>query len=288
MFMKNKSLSTDLSTSIPQTRSVFVIFVHFGKSETTHAAIQALLKGSVLPTSIVVVDHAEIALRPISSVTIIRPNQNTGYMGGLEVGIATLKKLGATNNDVCILLNNDAFLSVGSLRAVISWWELHGGPLVLAGATAGYVSLFSGRAIIASGTKRRAKWMVPYIHGSSIVAEFGLFSSLRLPTELFLYWEDVALSMEVQGRGGRLAVIRNFHVIHNDAEGSISLSKLFYLVRNGAYVLERYTSLPWRVYWYGMNTFRMGYHFQRRGIRHATIVRALRNARASRLGKAEL
>jgi GT2 family glycosyltransferase len=288
MFIKNKTLSTDLSTSIPQRRSVFAIFVHFGLSDTTNAAIESLLEGSVRPHHIIVVDHAETAFHTTLPATVIRPDSNAGYMGGLQTGISRALLLGASEKDLCILLNNDVLIAKNGLEVVLNWWKVYGGALVLAGSMGGRVSLLSGKAVVTSVRKMGSRWNVPYVHGSSIIGEFGLFTSFELPLPFFLYWEDVALSMMVLQRGGRLAAIPGFHTSHNDAEGPVSLGKLFYLVRNGAYVLERYTSLPWRVYWYGMNTFRRAYHIQLDGIKHVTVARALRDARASRLGKVEV
>lgn len=288
MFTTNKTLSTDLSTSIPHRRSIFVIFVHFGSSEATNTAVRSLLKGTVRPDSVIVVDNGDVTFKPSVPVTVVRPGRNTGYMGGLQEGIAEAIKLGAKERDLCVLVNNDTLFEESSLQEVLRWWELHGSPIVLAGSSGGYVSLSSGKAIVGPKRTDTRERDIPYVHGSSMVGEFSLFSKHKLPVSFFLYWEDVAFSMKVMRDGGLLAVIPGFRVGHDDTEGPVSLSKLFYLVRNGAYVLETYTSMPWRVYWYGRNIVRMAYHFQLGGIRHATIARALRDALLGRLGKAEL
>lgn len=287
MFTANKTLSTDLSTSIPQRRSIFVIFVHFGSSEATNRAVRSLLKGTVRPDGVIVVDN-DGAFASAVPVTVVRPGSNAGYAGGLREGISEALRLGAKEYDLCVLVNNDTVFEEDSLQGVLRWWDLHGSPMVLAGSAGGYVSLSSGRAIVSPKRRNTGKWDLPYVHGSSMVGEFSLFLKHKLPVSFFMYWEDVAFSMEIMKQGGLLAVISGFRVGHDDSEGPVSLSKLFYLVRNGAYVLQTYTSIPWRAYWYGRNILRMMYHFQLGGLRHTTIARALRDALIGRLGRADL
>ncbi len=288
MFTKNQTLSTDLSTAIPQERSVFAIFVHFGLSETTNAAVSSIIGGSIRPDHIIVVDHAETVFRSTLPLVVIRPEDNTGYAGGLRAGMHQARVLGAKEHDLCILLNNDVVLSGTSLKTILAWWQVHGRSNVVAGAMGGYVSLLSGRAKIALKRKEATSWSVPYVHGSCVIGELGFLSSLEIPTHFFLYWEDVALSMIAQKRGGLLAAIPTLQLSHNDALSPVSLSKLFYLVRNGAYVLEHYASLPWRVYWYTVNTIRMAYHSLMSGIQHELVARALYDARSGRLGKVDI
>ncbi|MEK7500329.1 MAG: hypothetical protein AAB649_07065 [Patescibacteria group bacterium] len=289
MFTKSTSLSTDLSTSIPQERSIFAIFVHYGPQEITDAAVASLLEGTLCPEYIIVIDHTETVIparEPESrKATWVRPGVNTGYAGGLQYGIAEAARLGAKKTDICLLLNNDLKLKKDSLQQIVAWWTVNGGPKVLAGAAGGYVSLFSGRAHIVGKMPRKTFWNTPYVHGSCMVGQFGLLSSTQFPTSFFMYWEDVAISMQVQKHGGHLNVIPGLQNIHNDTKGPISPAKLFYMVRNGAYVVERYVSLPWRMYWYAVNTIRMLYHAISR---HRIIARALVAARRGRLGRVNL
>ncbi|MDA1168776.1 MAG: hypothetical protein O3A36_00365 [bacterium] len=289
MFTKNKILSTDLSTSIPQRRSIFAIFVHYGASEITNTATASLKTGTASPDYIIIVDHADIVMPGRNdNAIIIRPKINTGYAGGLQSGIAEAVRLGAKETDLCILLNNDITFTRDSLQRIATWWEKHGGPQVLAGAAGGYVSLFSGRAHITNQIKTANSWQVTYIHGSCMIAEFGLYSSVSFPASFFMYWEDVAISMMVVRRGGKLMAIPGLQNIHDDTDGVTSSSKLYYMVRNGAYVLEHYLSLSWRLYWYALNTIRMAYHAVHSTNQHKIVARALRDARRGRLGRVNL
>lgn len=290
MFTNTESLSTVLSTGIPQKRSIYAIFVHFGSPEVTQKAIASLFAGTMRPSYIIVVDHAEtLFVCKGDDVVIIRPEINTGYFGGLQVGIAHAVDSGAKKTDLCLLLNNDIVFEPHSLQTISHWWDVCGSSQVLAGASLGSVSLLSGRARIFSTKEVVKTWgVIPYIHGSCIIGEFGLLTSLEIPVSLFMYWEDVLLSILVRQKSGVLRVIPSLEAIHNDRPSSISLSKLFYLVRNGAYVLETYSPSLWRVYWYIINTIRMAYHACMDGNKHRIIVRALRDARHKKLGKAKL
>lgn len=288
MFMKNMTLSTDLSTSIPQTRSIFVIFVHFGSNEAIERAIASLRAGSIQPNQVIVVDHADVPLTTLDPSSIVYREPNTGYAAGLEAGIAQAGLLGAKLSDLCLLVNNDVVFKKNSLQDILEWWNVNGDAKVLAGASSGYVSLFSGKAHITSSSSGSYHAAIRYIHGSCMVAQYGLLSSVRLPSELFLYWEDVVWSMNLQKQGVVLRVFPSSPVSHNDTDTEVSDKKLYYLVRNGAYVLERYTSPVWRVYWYGMNTLRMMYHFISPRARHAHVLRALIDARRGNLGQLHL
>ena len=275
MFMNNVILSTDLSTGIPQRRSIFAIFVHFGPQKVTDVAIASLQAGTLSPDHIIVVDHTF-------------SGSNTGYAAGLVEGLKQAALLGAKETDLCLLLNNDITFDQQYLQYISTWWEKNGGPKVLAGVAGGYVSLFSGRAHISPHIKKATPWHILYIHGSCIVGEFGLLSSGIFPTSFFMYWEDVAVSMFVQKIPCTLAVIPGIHGIHDDKLNQVSDAKLFYMVRNGAYVLERYTGPMWKIYWYGINTLRRTFHQSIRNSRHAIIARALAHARSQKLGKADI
>lgn len=290
MFTDNKILSTVLSTSIPQERSIFAILVHFGPAEVTQVAIHSLLAGTMRPDHIIVVDHAKKTfLYTDTRVVVIRPKRNTGYFGGLQVGFAHALASGARESDLCLLLNNDLVFMQDSLETISQWWDTHGSSRVLAGASLGLVSLVTGRANISSGEDFSTTWRtIPYIHGSCMVGEFTLLTSLQFPVSLFMYWEDVLLSIMIQKKSGVIRCIPGLHAIHNDRSSLVPPSKLFYLVRNGAYVLETHTPAFWRVYWYAINTMRMAYHGCMDGIKHRVIVRSLYDARSKKLGRSTL
>ncbi len=275
MFTDKGGLSTELSTNIPQTPSIFAIIVHFGDKAITNRAVASLQSGTRVPNHSIVVDHGDMADSPL----------NKGYTAGLAEGIRRAAKLGATGHDLVLLMNNDATAEYDGIQRVAQWWTQYGGPSVLAGTTWGSVSLITGRAYILGKEYVNNFFHIPYVHGSCMVLEYSLASNIVFPEEFFMYWEDVALSMRTQKRGVQLAHIPFPVVSHNDEKSPVSIQKLYYLVRNGAYVLERETSYVWRLYWHVMNTIRQTYHRHQDSQSHQIITKALRDARAGRLGK---
>ncbi len=249
-------------------------------------ALLSLAKGSRRPDHIIVIDHADSPYTlPNVSGTLVRPEENTGYVGGMMRGLKEAKRLGASPQDLCFVLNNDASVAKNSIQTLFSWWDMHGNAKTLAGAVWGAVSLWSGRASLMRGALRTRSGALPYIHGSCLVAEFQLFGSLPLPQDLFLYWEDVAMSMAVIQDAGTLAVVPGLRLRHNDKKGPLSDTKLYYLVRNGAYVLQRHPRRFWRVYWRIANMLREVCHALVPGRIHKVAARALRDARVGQLGK---
>lgn len=255
MFTIKGGLSTDLSTIIPQRRSIIVIIVHFGSKKDTEKLVELLKGGTRPPDTIVVVDN-----------TI----DNVGYIAGLRAGVLTSRKEGYRPNDVLILLNNDLQVEPGFVSEVERWWSARGSDAMLAGPTIGRLSLFSGRTNI-QGTKKRRLAQRRYVHGSCIVVERAFFDEISRLEDFFMYWEDVSMSFKAIAIGGSLEEIPITSIHHDDLIGALSDEKLYYLVRNGAYVLERAT-FPWSIYWMIMNPIRYAYH---RLLKHAVISQAL-------------
>lgn len=278
MFTDGGSLSTELSTNIPQRPSIFAVIVHFGDQGTTDRAVASLRAGSHTIDHIIVINHGETPDSPL----------NKGYAAGLAEGIRQAAALGAASHDLLLLMNNDVVAERDGIKNLMKWWNGYGESGVLAGTSWGSVSLITGRAHIVGNEYANNFFCIPYIHGAFIALEYGLASSMVFPEELFMYWEDVALSLRAQKQGARLTHIPFPVVRHNDDKSDTSDQKLYYLVRNGAYVLEHETAYTWRLYWYVVNTARQIYHGYQNSRTHQIIARALTDARKGKLGKTTL
>ncbi len=278
MFTESDSLSTELSTNIPQTPSIFAIIVHFGEKHVTDQAVASLQASSCKIDHIIVIDHGDTA----------NSSKNKGYAAGLIEGIKRAAALGATSYDLILLMNNDVVVGHGGIKALARWWSKHGGPDTLAGTSWGSVSLLTGRARITQERYVKNIAHIPYVHGSFMALEYSLASTILFRKDLFLYWEDVALSLHAQKRGVKLIRIPFPIVSHNDEKSHGSNQKLYYLVRNGAYVLEHETAYVWRLYWYVVNMVRSTYHRHQNSEIHRTIYRALVDAHRGELGKISL
>lgn len=275
MFKKKKILSTDLSTVIPHKTQVFLIIVHFGDPQPTTDLINTLLKGANIP-HIVVVDHANLPYHhPSPQIQCIRPKENNGYFAGLQYGIDATNQYRPHDTDLYILCNNDLEMSPTTVEMIVEWWNAQGTTNTLAGPFIGALSLLSGRAHINSQKSIVTK---PYIHGACIIAPYTLVAQLPL-TKLFLYWEDVGLSLLAQSRGVVLRQIPSCDIRHEEeVDAPLSSEKLYYLVRNGAFILERYTGDVWSIYWFVINRMRFVYHSSMHTKKHALIVKALKDS----------
>lgn len=250
-------------------RSLFCGIVHFGDTKITDRAVASIQDGSLKPDHTVVIDHGDIPSSP----------SNTGYAGGLAELVEKASLLGAAEHDLVIILNNDAVMVQDGMRQVREWWGAYGSPTTIAAPSWGAVSLLTGRARITGENKRQSMFSIPYLHGACLVMEYGLAKALPFPIDLFLYWEDVALGLR---HTGTLARIPFPFIEHTDTAGPVSENKIYYLVRNGAYVLEREVAPVWRIYWYVVNTIRYVYHAL---ACHWVVAQALRDARYERLGR---
>lgn len=275
MFTGEGSLSTELSTNIPQMTSIFAIIVHFGDQAVTDSAQSSLMKGIDRADYCIVVDHGTNHQDPL----------NKGYAAGLIEGIRNARLSGAKDHDLLLLLNNDIEIVPNSIDKLRRWWSEYGGPTVIAGASWGSVSLLTGRATITHERYVSSITTIPYLHGSCIALEYGVAAKMMPREDFFMYWEDVEFSIRAALNGVTLTRIPFPLVQHNDNVGRSSSQKLYYLVRNGAYVLEHKAPYVWKLYWHIMNTMRWIYHSIQRSHTHQTIARGLSDARKGKMGK---
>ncbi len=271
MFTKKPTLSTDLSTPIPQTTSIIVVVVHFGSPEHTTRLLDSLVSGMRIPDKIVVVNNdSEPYLYKNKHVTCVKPATNRGYIAGLRYGIHSIDM---KKNALLVLMNNDAKVSSNFLATIESWWHKHGGSSVLSGPRMATISCFTGRAHI---NGNHPLFSLPYIDGACMVVRPSFFDAISNVEGLFMYWEDVLLSIHAKKVGGEIKEIPHLGFTHPDNTEEVTDQKLYYLVRNGAYILER-LAFPWGLYWIIRNKVRQYWHVVCSGRRHKNIAKALRD-----------
>lgn len=245
---------------------VFPIVIHYGSMDVTKKLVAQLKSGTLFPADIIVVDNSA---------------NNAGYAGGVNRGLGMLMPQ-VKPDDIVIALNNDVVVSPKSLQVVQNWWSQNPAP-VLAGIKMGYVNLITGRTSFQKNYKLPTiSYQLPYLHGACLIAPFKIFLALQgLPNQYFMYWEDVVLSQRARQVGLPLKVIPNTGLAHDDTHRTLSDDQLYYLVRNGASFLARYSPRPWRYYWRAINPLRFFYHRLRS---HHPVAQALRDALRSKLG----
>ena len=207
---------------------------------------------------IVLVDNA--SARPVSTtwpdVRIVRSDRNVGFAGGANLGIGVLDDV-----DAVALVNNDAVVAPGWLAPLVD--ALDADPSV---AAANPKMRFFGRNVINNvGTVLRADWYgvdrgfeepddgrfdraqdIDVWSGGAVLLrgdylrECGLFDE-----RLFLYYEDVELSLRGQDAGWRFRYVPESVVEHEHSATAVSGSDFaeFYKERNRLLVVARHAPL---------------------------------------------
>lgn len=248
----------------PQTRKYYVILVHYRAPKLTNAALTSLASCQLPPDDIIVVDNAQQPYFPPENIShhLVRPRRNTGYAGGINIGIGALASRGATEDNIVVVMNNDMSIPPDTFRKLRNWWQAHPADTLL-GISSSHINLRTGRTYPRQPASQ--PYHLSYIDGAFFSAPYRVFlKTLGLPGHYFMYWEDALFSTRVRRHGIPLQVIPNIQVRHQSSDNSRNDNKLYYLVRNGALFLEQETPLPRRLYWYLANRARLVYHTIRR------------------------
>jgi len=207
---------------------------------------------------IVLVDNASVT--PVATtwpdVRVVRCDRNLGFAGGANVGIGTLADV-----DAVALVNNDAVVEPGWLTPLVT--ALDGDPSL---AAASPKIRFLGRQTINNvGTVLRRDWYGidrgfeepddgRFDHEEDIEAWCGGAVLLRaeylrecglFDERLFLYYEDVELSLRGREAGWRFRYLPSSVVEHEHSATAISGSDFaeYYKERNRLLVVARHA--PW-------------------------------------------
>lgn len=248
-------------------KQIFLIIVHFGSVEPTSRLLDALSAITTPWLHRILVNHDPTPWRGDYGPVHVVNKPNRGYFAGFAEGVSAARLLGAKKDDIIMCLNNDVLLSPQDIYQIYSWLRDKAGDF-LAGAQFGWVAYVSGRARIGN---RRTLFGFPYVHGPVIAAPLETLLRIGIPSEMGMYWEDVVISLYARKAEVPMYSIPLPRGIHDDT-AKMSDAKLYYLVRNGAAVLEHAPSPPWRVIWRVRNILRLAYH---RFEGHAFLAKAL-------------
>lgn len=269
---------------IPQKTKCFVIIVHFGTDFVTKQCLASLCQSSLRPDLIIIVDHGLIPFALPATYQeycqVIRPAKNGGYGAGFNVGLKALQAHRVQDDDLVVSMNNDVVAASDTIFRLTSWWERQKLP-TLAGSSMRTINMFTGRAKkVSSSIMPKLPIFKPYIDGAFVVSRLQTWKLLGgFTEEYFLYSEDVLLSWRAARLGITIKAIHELNLQHAD-KGSSSLDKLYYVVRNGAVLLERESPWLWRVYWKIMNHLRLlGHTLAPVSERRLVVRQALRDAR---------
>ena len=154
----------------------------------------------------------------------VLPETNTGFGGGMNLGAARARELGA---DLLVLLNPDAVIARADLIRLVA--RAHADRLAL---VAPVLKDSSGRIVsdgivvcLADGSMRSRRsprpippgGTQPWLSGACLALSADLFEAAGgLDARYFLYWEDVDFSARVLAAGGSLALVRDAVAVHDE------------------------------------------------------------------------
>ena len=215
-----------------------------------------------------------VALASSCGWEAVLPETNTGFGGGMNLGAARARELGA---DLLVLLNPDAVIGRADLIRLAA--RAHADRLAL---VAPVLKDSSGRIVsdgivvcLADGSMRSRRsprpippgGTQPWLSGACLALSAELFEAVGgFDARYFLYWEDVDFSARVLAAGGSLDLARDAVAVHDEGgthsesqspdsgrEGSEDRSKsdiyYYYNVRNrllyAGLHLDRATQRRW-------------------------------------------
>jgi GT2 family glycosyltransferase/glycosyltransferase involved in cell wall biosynthesis len=236
---------------------VGVVVLDRGGPEDAAAAAASALDPVVDPRVLVVENGPgrEPSLPP--QVAVLRLPENRGYAGGMNAGIAWLRREGC---DRVLLLNNDAVLEAGSLRLLAQALDDPGlaavGPVVLRAADGRVESAgvrfepLSGRSRL-QGFGRRPRpglglLRVQSLSGAALMIRGDALDRVGpLDEEYFHSFEDTDWCGRARAAGYTLAVVRGARARHRGGRtlGSRSADRLYYAARNHLRAAERVAPL---------------------------------------------
>ena len=165
-----------------------------------------------------------VALASSRGWEAVLPETNTGFGGGMNLGAARARELGA---DLLVLLNPDAVIGRADLIRLAA--RAHGDRLAL---VAPVLKDSSGRIVsdgivvcLADGSMRSRRsprpippgGTQPWLSGACLALSTDLFEATGgFDARYFLYWEDVDFSARVLAVGGSLDLARDAVAVHDE------------------------------------------------------------------------
>ena len=231
---------------------VGVVVLDRGHPEATRAAVRSAADPTLRP-AIVVVENGP-APDPVlpEAVQVVRLPTNRGFAGGMNAGIDVLRGRGC---DRILLLNNDATLEPGCLRALAEAVEdqqtAAAGPTVLrasdgrvesCGAT---IDLAGSRfRLLGHGRRPPGAGLVPaeVLTGVALMLRLDSLDRVGLLDEGYFHgFEDVDWCVRARAARLRLWLVRGARVRHEGSAtlGSRSPDRLYYGARNHLRAVEK-------------------------------------------------
>jgi N-acetylglucosaminyl-diphospho-decaprenol L-rhamnosyltransferase len=200
-------------------RGVGAVILDYRKPDMTIRCTESLRNEGF--TSIVIVDNSEDgSVSPIlesllknldpgglpKDIVVLTSRSNRGFAGGMNFALKWL--ILNRNLDFYLLLNNDAVMTAGSLKRLITANAKNGGTCLVAPSHLGQnnPSRLWYQKIFGLVSKQKLPGAFPYLSGCCLLVPKNLARVGFFDEAFFMYGEDVLLGWKMQQAGHKFAV----------------------------------------------------------------------------------
>ena len=236
---------------------VWAIVVHYGAPAPTRRTLDSLRAGTVRPDQLLVVDNQGDWEDEPGDVIVVRPGANLGCAGGTAEGARAALAGGAA---WVWFVNNDAVVAPRCLAALVD----AAGKLPDAGILSPLIAYGDGGLWYAGGKVDPRSFAVShlsappatpdafdtgYVTGCAMFVRAAALEAAGLPdARLFMYLEDVDLSLRVRRHGWRLLVVPTALATHDVERRAgrrvFSATSVYLITRNRLVLAGRCGALP--------------------------------------------
>jgi GT2 family glycosyltransferase len=237
---------------------VYIVILTWGQRKVTADCLRSVLALDYPAFDVVIVDNnspddtVEYVRSTFPQVMVLENERNLGYAAGCNIGIRYALEQSA---DYLLLLNNDTLVQPNLVNSLTSWAETHPSdaaltPLIcyaddpkkvwFAGSNRNRLTLDSEDFILGQATQQIATEkdrQVDYVMGCAIFIRAKVLRQVGLFDEsLFMYYEDMDLSLRIQAAGYKLRYVPGSTVLHRVEASTADVKPLRYYYRARASV----------------------------------------------------
>lgn len=268
---------------------VGIVIVNLNTYEDTAVCLRSLASATYQNKEIIVVDNGswddsgDELRRKFPNATHIRSEQNLGFTGGNNLGIAHAIENGC---DHVLLLNNDTIVTEGFLEPLVERLQTSDRIAAVSGKIYYWPASFGGQENVIWYAGSYQKWHMGYDHYGVRQVDFGQFDTAAevpyasgclmlmrgnlirehgmLSDVYFIYWEEADWCHRMRDLGFQCIYEPRSVIYHNFKSAKLGKETPFYMymqTRNAfVYANRHYTGLNKLRYW-GLYPIYLGYRF---------------------------
>lgn len=243
---------------------VSIVTINYNQAEVTRQFLESTRGLNYPAVDIIVVDNASeptlascIDASRYANLTIVRSEQNLGFTGGNNLGIANAK------GDYFFIVNNDTELNPDLLTELLKPFAADS----RIGVTCPKIRFFSNPALVQyagynpmnmlTGTAVPVGYKLPddpsydrpgptaFAHGCAMLVSRSVVEKVgRFAERFFLYYEELDWSQRIRDAGFTIYYQPSAYILHKESMsvGEFSPLKTYYLTRNRILFMRRHCS----------------------------------------------